>query len=65
MELTIMTAKMTKLDLLSNLFLQLSIEDQQFISGGKKSKEDDEDCCYDSYMKKKKSKTCKSLGDDE
>ncbi|MDD1415099.1 hypothetical protein MEN41_10795 [Dolichospermum sp. ST_con] len=60
-----MTAEMTKLDLLSNLFLELSIEDQQFISGGKKGKEDDDDCCYDKCMKKKKSKTCKSLCDDE
>ncbi|MEI3650808.1 MAG: hypothetical protein V6D39_12610 [Dolichospermum lemmermannii FEM_B0920] len=62
-----MTAKMTKLDLLSNLFLELSIEDQQFISGGKKSKDYDDydDGCYDKCMKKKKSKACKSLCGDK
>ena len=65
MRLTIMTAKMTKLDLLSNLFLELSIEDQQFISGGKKSKDDDDDGCYDKCMKRKKSKACKSLCGDK
>ena len=57
-----MTAEMTKLDLLSNLFLELSIEDQQFISGGKKGQDDyDDDGCYSKCMKKKKSKACKSL----